>query len=170
MTLQPIQSTTPYSTPLNCIRHYDWCRIVLCSQKPTCTGQGTEAQAHFLLWSSEESRITVILSFQWFRSQLKTINNWKCNAKGFENCNSWTSSSDQKFLNLSQHERDYITGIIYIIYIIYRYNIYIYYVGEVCSPITILRISSVEINCLHLSITYHWKNWRYFQLNFGNTK
>lgn len=41
-------------------------------------------------------------------------------------------------LNLSQHERDYIT--------------------ELCSPINILQISNEEINCLHLSITYHWKN------------
>lgn len=53
-------------------------------------------------------------------------------------------------LNLSQHERDCIT--------------------ELRSPINILQISSEEINCLHLPITYHWKNWQYFQLNFGNTK
>lgn len=53
-------------------------------------------------------------------------------------------------LNLSQHERDYIT--------------------ELCSPTNILQISSEEINCLHLPTTHHWKNRHYFQLNFGNTK
>lgn len=45
-------------------------------------------------------------------------------------------------LNLSQHERDFIT--------------------QLRSPINIIQISREEINWLHLPITYHWKNWQYF--------